>query len=205
MAITPVKRSGYTKETPQHYLIDAGAIYKNVKYNTETKTYEGERLGATADGNKFTIEVNYRTIEIDGVKTNAKGQKILESQYAKLETNVKELTAENIRLSINGAMTDGDGVTAPSGSKIITGKGKLDLTDYLQNIALVGTISGTSEPVIVILDNALCTSGLEFETKDNDEAVVTMVFEAHADENQVEDLSLPARIIFPAIGTGGVV
>ncbi|PCH13888.1 hypothetical protein A9Y57_00157 [Streptococcus parauberis] len=205
MAITPVKRSGYTKDTPKFYLIDAGAVYKNVKYNTQTKVYEGERLGATADGNKFTIEVNYRTIEIDGVKTKAKGQEILESQNAKLETNVKELTADNIRMAINGTVTDGDGITAPTGSKIISGKGKLDLTDYLENIALVGTLSGTNEPVIVILDNALCTSGLEFETKDNEEAVIPMVFEAHADEDQVDDLSLPARIIFPAVSTGGVV
>ena len=37
------------------------------------------------------------------------------------------------------------------------------------------------------------------ELKDNDEAVVAMTFEAHADEDQVEDLTLPARIYYPEI------
>lgn len=154
---------------------------------------------AAAGGNKVTIEQNYRVIEIDGVFTPAVGQKILESQTAKLETNVKELTAENIRLSINGKIADSDGVDAPTGYKVISGKAKLENTDYIKNLGIVGTMSGTDDPIIIIIDNALCTSGLDFETKDNDEAVISMTFEAHANEGQVDDLSLPCRIYFPNI------
>lgn len=201
---TAVKRSGYTASTPKHYLINAGAIYKNLVWNPKggkdsKGQWEGELLGATAGGNKVTVEVNYRVVEIDGVFTSAVGQKILESQTAKIETNVKELTAENIRLSINGEIKEADGTDAPTGYKVISGKSKLENTDYIKNLGIVGTMSGTNDPIIVIIDNALCTSGLDFETKDNDEAVISMTFEAHADESQIDDLSLPCRIYFPNI------
>ena len=204
MRKTAVKRTGYSANTPKHYLINAGAIYKNLEWNAtggegSKGQWEGELLGATAGGNKVTIEQNYRVIEIDGVFTPAVGQKILESQTAKLETNVKELTAENIRLSINGKIADSDGVDAPTGYQVISGKAKLENTDYIKNLGIVGTMSGTDDPIIIIIDNALCTSGLDFETKDNDEAVISMTFEAHANEGQVDDLSLPCRIYFPNI------
>lgn len=204
MGKTAVKRTGYSANTPKHYLINAGAIYKNLEWNATggeggKGQWEGELLGATAGGNKVTIEQNYRVIEIDGVFTPAVGQKILESQTAKLETNVKELTAENIRLSINGKIADSDGVDAPTGYKVISGKAKLENTDYIKNLGIVGTMSGTDDPIIIIIDNALCTSGLDFETKDNDEAVISMTFEAHANEGQVDDLILPCRIYFPNI------
>ena len=204
MVKTAVKRTGYTARTPKHYLINAGAIYKNLAWNpTGGKDgkgqWEGELLGATAGGNKVTVEVNHRVIEIDGVFTPAVGQKVLESQTAKLETNMKEITAENIRLAINGEIKDADGTNAPTGYKIISGKPKLENTDYIKNLGIVGTMSGTNDPIIVIIDNALCTSGLDFETKDNDEAVISMTFEAHADEDKIDDLSLPCRIYFPNI------
>ena len=204
MVKTAVKGTGYTSSTPKHYLINAGAIYKNLAWNPtggkDSKgQWEGDLLGATAGGNKVTVEVNYRAIEIDGVFTPAVGQKIIESQVAKIEANVKELTAENIRLAINGEIEVADGTTAPTGYKVISGKSKLENTDYIENLGIVGTMSGTNDPIIVIIDNALCTSGLDFETKDNEEAVISMTFEAHADEVQVDDLSLPCRIYFPNI------
>lgn len=204
MAKSAVKRTGYTASTPKHYLINAGAIYKNLTWNPtggqkSAGQWEGELLGATAGGNKVTIEVIYREIEIDGVFTPAVGQKILKGHTAKIETNVKELTAENIRLAINGEIKDANGTDAPTGYKVIYGKPKLENTDYIKNLGIVGTMSGTNDPIIVIIDNALCTSGLDFETKDDDEAVVSMTFEAHADEDKVDDLSLPCRIYFPKI------
>ncbi|EHI69779.1 hypothetical protein ACVRY7_07835 [Streptococcus ictaluri] len=199
MTKTKVKRTGYTKNTPKSYLINAGAVYKNLAWNQEASQWEGELLGATSDGNKLKIEQNYRTIEIDGVFVAAVGQKVLESQSATIEINMKELTAENLRLAINGKLDTGDGKTSPSDYKVISGKAKLENTDYIANLGLVATLSGTDKPVIVILDNALCTSGLEFDTKDNEEAVITMTFEAHANEDQIDNLTLPCRIYYPEV------
>ncbi|MBE6056794.1 hypothetical protein [Clostridium sp.] len=194
-----LQTTGYTKSTPQYYWVDAGAVYKNLKYNKETKEWEGTLLGATSDGNKVTIEQEYRTIEVDGVFVEAVGQKVLKSSKAELEINVKEVTAENIRLAINGVVRDVGEEEAPTGYKVVEGKGKLENSDYIDSLALVGTITGSTQPVIVVLDNALCTSGLDTETKDDEEAVLKMKFEAHANAEQVADRKLPARIYFPPI------
>ncbi|BDR75273.1 hypothetical protein [Clostridium tetani] len=194
-----LQRTGYTKKTPNHYWVDAGAVYKNLKYNNETKEWEGTLLGATAEGNKLTIENEYRQIEVDGVFTKAVGQEVLKSANAKLEINIKEITAENIRLAINGEVRDVEEGEAPEGYKVIEGKSKLEDSDYFENLALVGTITGSKQPIIAVLDNALCTSGLDAETKDDDETVLKMTFEAHAGADQVANRKLPARIYFPPI------
>lgn len=197
--VKPVKKTGYTKNTPKSYIVDAGAVYANLTWDKTTSKWQGDPLGATSDGNKLTITREFREVEVDGVKSKAKGLKILQSQDAELEVNVKELTAENIARAIGATITQGDGTTAPANYKIITSGGAIKDSDYLTNIALVGTVSGTNDPIIVVLDNALCTSGLEMELKDDDEAVVTMTFEAHANQDQVENLALPARIYYPTV------
>lgn len=196
-----LQTTGYTESTPQHYWVDAGAVYKNLKYNKEKKEWEGSLLGATSDGNKVSIEQEYRKIEVDGVFVEAVGQKVLKGSKAGMEINVKEITAENIRLAINGSVRklDTESTEGPEGYTVVEGKGKLEDSDYLENLALVGTMSGTEQPIIVVLDNALCTSGLDTETKDDDEAVLKMKFEAHASAKQVADRKLPARIYFPPI------
>lgn len=194
-----LKKTGYTKSTPLHYMVDAGAIYKNLKYSKEKDRWEGELLGATHEGNKVTIEQEYRTIEVDGVFVDAKGQKVLQSSVASLEINVKEITAENMRLAINGTVREAGEDEAPTGYQVVEGKGKLENNDYISNLGLVGTMTGSEKPIIIILDNALCVSGLEGETEDDDELVITMEFQAHADAEQVSDRKLPARIYFPPI------
>ncbi|MCW6683034.1 hypothetical protein NHG29_09095 [Aerococcaceae bacterium NML160702] len=201
MAKTAVKKTGYTDKTAKHYLINAGAVYKNLEFDKLTNggEWKGELVGATAGGCKVMIENEYRTIEIDGVYSKAVGQQVLVSSNASLEINLKELTAENLRMAINGVIAKGDGTTAPANYDVVSGKGKLEAKDYLKNIGLVGELAGTDKPVIVILDNALCTSGLEFETTDDDEAVVTLTFEAHASAEQVQDRTLPCRIYFPEV------
>lgn len=196
-----LKTTGYTKETPLHYVVDAGAIYKNLEYDSLTKSWKGDLLGATHDGNKITIEQEYRTIEVDGVHVDAVGQKVLQTSKAMLEVNVKEITAENLRLAINGTVRKAEEDEAPSGYQVIEGKGKLENSDYIKNLGLVGTLTGSEQPVVIVLDNALCTSGLEGETKDDDELVITMEFEAHAGAEDVSNRKLPARIYFPPVAT----
>ena len=196
MAKTPIKRTGITEETAKHFIINAGAVYSNLTYSTPGG-WEGELLGATSGGNEVAITMEFREIEIDGAFSKYVGQKVLLASDATLTANVKEITSNVIKMSILGVSEPGDGTTVPAEYMVISGKGKVEPTDYLTNIALVGEISGTNEPIIVILDNALCTSGLNFSTADDDEAVVSMVFEAHADADQIDDRKLPARIYMP--------
>lgn len=194
-----LQTTGYTKDTPLNYWIDAGAIYTNLAYDTEKGEWTGELLGATSGGNQLLVEQEYRAIEVDGVFVPAKGQKALESSTAKLVVNLKEITAENLRLAINGTVRDAETDEAPEGYKVVEGKSELECEDYIENIGIVGTITGSTQPIIAILYNALCVSGMDPETQDNDEAVISMEFEAHADADQVANRKLPVKIFFPPI------
>ena len=196
MAKTPIKRTGLTEDTVKNFVINAGAVYTDLTF-AEEGGWTGNLLGATSGGNQITIANEFREIEIDGAFSKYVGQKVLLASNATLVTNVKEVTSNVIKLAIIGEVTQGTGVGNPEGYDVITGKGKIEPTDYLTNIGLVGEISGTNKPIIVILDNALCTSGLDIQTTDDDESVVSMTFEAHADADQVEDRTLPARIYMP--------
>lgn len=198
MAKTAVKKTGITQETTKSFVINAGAIYTDLTY-TEGTGWEGNRLGATAGGNALVITNDIREIEIDGAFSKYVGQKVLTASNATLTTNVKEITSNVIKMAILGKVTATSGVDEPTAYDLIEGKGKIEASDYLTNIGLVGEVSGTNEPVIIILDNALCTSGLNITTGDNAEAVVAMTFEAHADADQLEDRTLPARIYMPKV------
>lgn len=202
MARETVKRTGFSSTTAQSFIVNAGAVYMNLEYD-ETDGWTGERLGATSGGNSVTIENEFREIEIDGTFSRYVGEKVLIASNASLTANVKEITANVIKLAIIGSVRDSAGTEEPEEYDVVEGRGRVEPGDYLANIGLIGELSGSNQPVVIILDNALCTSGLELSTADDDEAVTAMTFEAHADANQVEDRTLPARIYMPQVPVGG--
>lgn len=197
-----LKRTGYSQTTADNYLINAATVFTGVKYTAE-EGFTGELHGATSGGVTLTIEQTYRDIEVDSTShMKLKGNKVLEAATATATANMKEITAETIRRSLNGTITDAEDGEAPLGYKVIRTKRMLEDSDYLENIAIVGTLSGTNEPVIAILDNALCTSGLELGTEDNNEAVIEQTYEAHASVEQLDRDEFPWRILYPdTLGT----
>lgn len=194
-----LKKSGYTSKTAKNYVINAAVVYTNVTH-TEPGGFEGTLHGATSGGVKVTIEQEYRDIEVDGTShTKVKGNKALESANATITANMKEITAETIRQSLNGTIEDATPEEAPTGYKVIRTKRKVEDTDYIDNMAVVGTLSGTDEPVIAIIDNALCISGLDGETQDNGEMVIEQIYQAHASIEQLETEEFPWRILYPTV------
>ena len=78
---------------------------------------------------------------------------------------------------------------------LLEDKPDIEENDYWENIALVGkTLAG--KPVIAILDNVICTSGFEPETKNKEGAVVKLTFECHGELGTHTD-TLPWRIYYP--------
>ena len=197
----PLATKGYTENTPKNYLIDSATVFKNVTY-ASGPGFTGTLIGATQGGVVVTIEQNYRYPEVDGtahVQGRVKGNTILESAKAQVVIKLKELTAENLRGGLNGAIVDALSTEAPTGYKKITTKRAVASGDYLTNIAVVGTLAGTAEPVIFIIDNPLCIDGYEVATEDNSEAVLELTYVAHATAAQVTADEFPWRILFPAV------
>lgn len=192
-------KTGYTSTTAKNYVVNAATVYTGVSY-TKIGGFTGTLHGATAGGVTVTIEQKYRDVEVDGTgHMKVKGNKRLESATASATANMKEITAETIRKSLNGTIANAAADEAPTGYKIITTKRDIADADYTSNMAIVGTLSGTNEPVIFILDNVFCTSGLELGMEDNTESVIEQVYEAHATVEQLQADEYPWKILFPTV------
>lgn len=63
---------------------------------------------------------------------------------------------------------------------VITG-GDIESGDYIDNVALVGNISGKGDAVICMVKNALADAGFSIATAPRDEAVPVIIFTGHFD------------------------
>lgn len=193
MAFEEIKSSGITEKTPGNILLGAGTIHKGFKFDAETKkwNFAESLIGATSGGNKLEITPEVQTIEVDGAWVKVQGLDKKVGETAKLEINLIELTPEIIKASVIGK----DGTSNLEGYSLIESKSDIEEGDYFENIAFVGKkLDG--KPIIVILDNALCTSGLSIEGKNKDSAVPKYTFECY--QEITGDLTvLPYHIYYP--------
>ena len=149
-------------------------------------------LGATSGGNKLSIVPEITPIEVDGAVVEIKGLNQKTGESATLEVNLAQHTLDSFKRSIVGKEVD----SMVPGYKQIQTKSLIELSDYLENIAYVGTMTDGTE-VIAILENAICASGLEMDNKNKETSVVKTVFKATADfEDGVYD-TLPVYLFYP--------
>ncbi|PSL42126.1 hypothetical protein B0H99_101374 [Planomicrobium soli] len=189
-----IKTSGYTNKTAERYLMDAGAVYKNLTFDEATGEASGELLGATNGGNEFALEQETREVEVDGVKGRTKGNTILVRENANLTVNLKELTADNVALAIAGSVNKLSNI---EGYREITGKGFINLEDYTDSIALVARLTGSNKPVIIVLHNVLSMEGFTLPTEDEGEATIALNLGAHYDADAEGNVNSPYTIYWP--------
>lgn len=196
--------SGVTSNTSKHLQLDAGAFLKNYDPTNDTwATAKATKLiGATAGGGSFAAVPTIRRIEVDGVKGATKGFEALDEWQVTMTANVKELTADLLKMAL--ATGSYAGAKSPSSETSnnynkITASNELADSNYLTNITWVGRLSGSSIPVIIVLKNALCTNGLTLTTQDKNEGVVALTLTGHYDPSNLDDP--PFEIYYPIIGT----
>lgn len=135
-------------------------------------------IGATSGGTKLTITPEFTDIEADGATVKVKGLAVKTGETAVLETNMLEITKEAIQEAIVGTLVEDD--TVPEGYSEIVSTPQISEDDYIENLGFVGRrLDG--KKVIVIFDNALCTSGFEVESKNKENSVLKAKFECYAD------------------------
>ena len=173
--------TGYTEKTPEHLLLDAGAFFKNFdmqKDTFETAVSDGKLIGATRGGGEFSATPTIRKIEIDGIKGRAKGMSRLDEWEAYIKANVLEVTEETIKAALCAANVS----ETYEKYKTFEGKNDIELDDYIENVTWIGTLSGSGEPVVIQVFNALNTDGLKVTTQDKNEGVLAMTFYGHYDD-----------------------
>lgn len=149
-------------------------------------------LGATSGGNKLSIVPEITPIEVDGAVVEIKGLNQKTGETGTLEVNLAQHTVESLKRSIVGKEVD----ALIPGYKQIQTKSLIELSDYLDNIAYVGTMTDGSE-IIAIMENAICSSGLEIEAKNKETSVVKTTFKATADFGSGVYDTLPIYIFYP--------
>ena len=240
-----MRKSGINSNTPNDFILGAGVVFKNFKYQYKESTdvtpgaleivaddapedensirigklnpgvsfigladayvpqvgeyvvgawTDGEEnvLGATNGGNKLNIIPEITPIEVDGAVVEIKGLNQKTGETGTLEVNLAQHTIESLKRAIVGKEVE----SLIKGYTQIQTKSLIELSDYLDNIAYVGTMTDGTE-IIAIMENAICSSGLALEGKNKETAVVATTFKATADfESGVYD-TLPIYIFYP--------
>ena len=157
--------------------------------------FEDSIIGATSGGSKVKITPEITTVEADGALVKVKGLDVKTGEVAEMEINFLEMTKDIIKSAIIGA----DGTSADSAYDLIESKPDIEAGDYLENIAFVGKTLG-GKKIIFIMDNALCTSGLESEGANKEAGVGTYTFACYAELDSDLD-KLPYHIYYPKATT----
>lgn len=176
LSYTDHRTNGITADTPKRIIFGAGTVHKGLKYDETSKTwnFDDTIIGATSGGSTLTITPSMVDVDVDGALVKVKELSVKNGETATLAINFIELTPELIKNAVLGE----DDETAVEGYTGIQSKARIDTNDYVQNLALVGeTLDHT--PVIVLFDEALCTSGMELGQQDDQGSVVQLTFECY--------------------------
>lgn len=180
--------TGFTSNTTKNLIIDSGAVYSNYGEATEAI------IGATSGGNEFNVKITMRQPKIDGIKSKyAKGLEIIEDYEITLKCNFLEMSEEVLKLALLAGV---DTTTLTTeGYDVLTSKISISDTDYLNNVALVGTLNGYSKPVVILLKNVLALDGLQVKFEDAKDITCPLTLTAHFDPTA--PTAVPYEIRFP--------
>lgn len=184
-------KTGVTEKTPKNILFGAGTIHKGLKCSGGTWNFEESIVGATSGGSSLSIKPEIYHVEADGALVAVKGLEVKTGEVAELKVNMLELTPDVIK----AALIAKTGTSEDTNYDVYESKAAIEEGDYWENIAFVGkTLDGRN--IIAILDNALCTSGMELGGENKKESVGEYTFASHADLSSDLD-TLPYHIYYP--------
>ena len=183
-------KHGISATTPENILLGAGTWHRNLKF--ESGKWTGDILGATNGGGKISVAGEFVPIEVDGALVKVKGLVVKQGGTVTAEVNYAELSKDVMKMAtlFKEGESDVDGFT------MLQDKAAIEEGDYVENFGFVGYTLNNAKQIIFIMENALCTSGMELEAKPKEQAVVKLTMEAYA--NNEGDLdTLPVKIYYP--------
>lgn len=184
MSFSELKLSGITTGTPGKITWGAGTVHKGLTFSSGTFNFADSLIGATSGGNKVTITPEYHKIEVDGAIQNVKGLTIKVDETATLETNLIEVSEEHLKTFLSAEEVNNTDIT---GMTLLNCKQALEDSDYITNLGYV-THFLDGRAMVIIFENALCTSGLEIDGKAKEQGVIPATFECYASLDSPEKL-----------------
>lgn len=187
---------GITSNSYRRFVIDSGEVRLGyVDPNTP-----GTLIGATRGGSTFSIETEYRVMDVDGAKGPVKGGRRITRVTAKMEVNFIEFSPALISLALPGSTTTQEPATHAEIKRAL----QLALKNYSDSVALLGEVSGSdSRPIVCILKNVLADGNFEVAASDNDESVLKVQFTAHFDPADLDTEPWIVRFPLDVMTTAG--
>lgn len=187
--------SAFTKNTAKNMQLDAGLLVRGLTdiLNFSGTIADDKKLGATSGGATFSATPEMRnTLEgIDGAKGVYKDAIVIDNWEITLTATVKEMTAKNLQLAMATAdIDDGD-----DKFDVLSPRMDIKTTDYIDNICWLGTMNGSTEPMIIELKNVMNTNGISFTAEDKGSGSVELELKAHFDLSKPNEV--PFNIYFP--------
>ena len=196
--------SDVTAQSGKTYYTKSGNVYTvaNVETgDTLSSTYYERGAGAwnfsesligATNGLKISIKPNIKEVKADGMLVKVKGMFLKRGEEAKIEGSIIELTPGLIKQCIFADEADESDV---DGYTLIESRETIEEGDYYTDFAYVGALKDGT-PVIILFDYAICTSGLEVEGKNDDNATIKVTIECCAAAGS-ELNKLPYHIYYP--------
>ena len=167
------RKHGITADTYKRFIIDAGAVYTGFTDFTSL----GMLLGATRGGSQLTIEQEIKDMEVDGARGPVIGSRRITMVKATLTVNFIEHTLADLKRALVGS----DSAAFNTDWDAITRALVIEDADFLDDITIVGEVSGDSDGMGIRLDNAISDGNFELTFADKEEGVIAMTFTAHFD------------------------
>jgi hypothetical protein len=184
--------NGISEGTYSKIIIDSGQL--RIGYVDEENP--GALIGATRGGSIFEITSDIRSMPVDGIKGDIKGDKRITCVTAILTVNILEFKSWVIKLAAPGSNNYDYPEVSPTHAEIKRFL-LLSLAKYQSSIALIGDIKDSDEQIICILKNIIGTNGINISFAENDESVMQIIFKAHFDPKIMD--SEPWEILIPGV------
>ena len=197
--------SGLNCSTPNNLVLDAGALYFNIDETafTHNPPYDdpvtqalanATLAGATRGGAPFETGKETRHVEVDGMRYPVMGLERIDGYTPTLTVTMIEMSAANLQRLLGSSTA-----TALGNFTTIDLSAEIASTDYITNVALVTTLSGSEDPVILVLRNVLMTESASLAFEDKSEAGIEATFTAHV--SPCSPYTSPVTLYVPRTGT----
>ncbi len=175
--------TGVNADTVKHVLFGAGVVYENVKLVDGEPVFEGATLlGATSGGIKLSIKPEYKDLEFDGLTRKTVGQTVQIGEKATIEINYAEVSETTIKQVLGAEFTKGTHYAHVGADR------KLIKDNYVEGLCFKG-ITLTGDPVLLLFEHAICTSGFDIDAKNKDQSKFKGTFECVAPADGSDTLS----------------
>ena len=190
--------SGITSTTPKHLQLDAGCFFKNYNPASDTpQSASAKLIGATAGGGSFSAVPTIRQIEIDGKRGAVKGLETIDDWVVTMTANMKEITADVLKLALATGSSAAYTTSASAPYTKVVASSELADSHYIDNITWIGRLSGSQNPIMIVLKNALATNGLTLTVADKAEGVIPVTLTGHYTITDME--TPPFEIYYPTV------